>query len=206
MTGIDRFSAHVQQLREEHGDPNHHIITVSGMTGVGTTTITKLLCDRYEMDRINAGDFFRDLADEFDMSIQAFEEQADRLGEAHDRDFDLEWDRQALEYAFTRDRFVLEGRLAGALLDGIAPVRIYVKCDPETVISRLTQREAMSREEAREHVEVRNAEVLERYEKKYGVDPRDERFYNVSIDNSQPLDDVRQQVMERVEQVLPDDW
>lgn len=206
MTGIERFAPLARQLREQHGAPGTRIITVSGMTGVGTTTIAKLLCDRYDLDRVNAGDFFRSLAAEFDMTIQEFEEQAAQLEAEHDRDFDLEWDRQALEYAFTRDDFLLEGRLAGALLDGIAPVRVYVDCDQDTVVERLTDREDMTRDAAREHVEVRNAEVLERYTAKYGVDPRDERFYNVIVDNSQPLDTVREQVVQQVEQTLPDDW
>lgn len=202
MTGIPRFQAYEDELRDRYGDPNQNIFTVSGLSGTGTTTIANLLADMFDLERISAGDFFRKKAREFGMDIQEFDEKTPQLEAEQGTDFDLEWDRTALEYAFTRDRFVLDGRLAGALLRDIAPIRVKVVCDPDVVAERITSRERLTVAEAKDHVAVRNQEVLQRYKDKYDIDPRTDRFYNVHIDNSQELETVKQSLLDQVNQLL----
>ncbi len=202
MTGIPTFDDVERDLRETHGAPNREIFTVSGLTGAGTTTHAKFLCDVFGFDRVTAGDFFRERAAEMSMSIQEFDRRQPTLEDELDTDFDMEWDRTALEYAFTRNRFVLEGRLAGALLQDIAPLRIWVTCDPDTVADRIRGREDMTKETAREHVRSRNRDAMNRYKEKYDIDPRDSRFYNVKIDNTGDLDDVQSTLLSKVKAVL----
>lgn len=216
MTGIPRFESFERELRDQHGAPAQTILTVSGLTGVGTSTIATFLADQFELEHFDAGQFFREQAARRDMDIQEFDRRTEEIEAEEGIDFDLEWDRTALEYAFTRDRFVLEGRLTGALLRSISPVRIWVHCDPAIVAERLAahdvaedgdrvaDRDGMTRKEAEDYVRERNRKVLARYEEKYGIDPRDDRFYNVRIDNSQDLDRVKSDVLEQVRAQLPD--
>ncbi len=201
MTGVPGFAAWEDELRAEHGAPGEDIVTVSGFTGVGTTTVTLFLCDRFGLDHVDAGSFFREKAAEFGMDIREFEEQAPALEEEHGTDFDREWDRQALQYAYTRDGFVLEGRLSGVLLRDVAPIRILVTCDRETVVERIMEREELDREAAAAYVDSRNDEALARYREKYGVDPEDEAHYNVVLDNSDPFGQVKERLLRKLREL-----
>lgn len=202
MTGIDFFADYEAELQKTYGEPGSTLVTVSGLAGVGTSTIAKMLSKHLELTRVNAGDFFRNLADEFDMSIQEFDERTQELEQRERRDFDLEWDKSVLKRAYTEDNILFEGRLAGALLSDIAPVRVYVACDTDTVAQRIAGRENLSTTEAKEHIEVRNQKVRERYQKKYGVDPHDSAYYNVHIDNSAPLEQVQETLFSKVNALL----
>lgn len=198
MTGIPRFEDYEAELRDRFGSPASTIFTVSGLTGTGSTTVATFLCEEFDLDHVNAGDFFREKAKEFDMSLQEFDTRTEEIEEREGRDFDLEWDRQALKYAFTRDDFVLEGRLAGVLLRDIAPVRIKVTCDADVIAERIHDREDLSVAEAKEYVETRNREVLQRYRDKYGVNPRKDAHYNIVVDNSDSFDAVKDTLIDKV--------
>jgi len=210
MTGIEFFEGYESELRDEQGDPGERVFTVSGLTGVGTGTLSEFLAEQYGLQHIDAGQFFRGKAEEHGMSIDEFDSEADEIEEEKGIDFDTEWDRTALEHAFTEDDILLEGRLTGALLQDIAEVRVWVECDARTVAERLKDRESQAEkfpenvtvEELEEHVEKRNQAALERYREKYGVDPRELSYYNVVIDNSRELERVKDRLLEKVEEVL----
>lgn len=206
MATIPFFREHERRLREEHGPPSNAIFTVSGFTGAGTSTVVELLQEAYDLDHVYAGQFFRDKAEEYGMTIEEFEKATAQIEEEEGVDFDVMWDKQALEYAYIRDRFILEGRMAGALLQDIAPVRIFVKADPDVVAERIMEREGFDTvERARDYLETRIDDVLERYQDKYGIDPREERFHNIIIDNSGSLDTLRETVLARVQEELPEE-
>lgn len=209
MTGIPFFEEYEQELRAEHGDPAERLVTVSGLTGVGTGTMAAFLAEELGLEHVDAGQFFREKAEEYGMSIDEFDAEAGRIEEEQDRDFDTEWDRTALRYAFTRDDLLLEGRLTGVLLQDIAPVRVLVTCDVETVAERIGERDnpaehlaGMDTAELVDYVRQRNQEQLERYREKYGVDPTDEQYYNVVIDNDRDIDAVQDELLETVTQLL----
>lgn len=216
MTGIPSFNDFETELRERYGEPSTDIITVSGLTGTGTSTIASFLADMFDMQRFDAGHWFRKQAKKRGMDIHEFDKRTQEIEDEEGIDFDLEWDRTALRYAFTRDNFVLEGRLAGVLLEDIATVRVWVKCDPVVVAKRLTahddstasgtrlaDRENMSLEEAEDYVQERNEQVMQRYRKKYGINPRDETHYNVIVDNSNSFDEVKDDLVASVQDMLP---
>lgn len=210
MTGIPFFADDEDALRAEHGEPGDRIVTVSGFTGVGTSTIASIVADEFGLAHVDAGAFFRAKAEEHGMTIEEFDSQAAEIEAERDIDFDIEWDRTVLEYAFTRDDLVLEGRLTGALLSDIAPVRVYVTCDPETVAERMRSRESAAEsipadadaDDLAAYVRERNRKQLARYEEKYGIDPRDRSFYNVVVDNARDLETVREDVLDRVSALL----
>lgn len=201
MTGIPFFEDFESELREQYGEPNKHIVTVSGLTGTGTSTVATFLAEEFDLERVNAGSFFRNLAKEFDLSLQEFDERTQELETEHDRDFDLEWDKTALKKAFTDDNFLLEGRLAGVLLKDIAPIRIKVTCDPDVIAKRVHGREKLPIEEAKKYIEVRNREVLRRYQEKYGINPRNAEHYNLVIDNSENFDAVKHELVQRIKEL-----
>ncbi len=208
MTGIPFFEEYEQELQEEHGEPGT-VVTVSGMTGVGTGTLAAFLAEEFDLEHVDAGQFFRQKAEEHGMSIDEFDAAADRIEEEEGTDFDTEWDRTALRYAFTRDDILLEGRLTGVLLEDVAAVRVLVTCDIETVAERIAERDnpaerldGMTPEELAEYVRRRNREQLKRYREKYGVDPTEPGYYNVVIDNGRPLETVTDELRDQVAELL----
>lgn len=210
MTGIPRFEDLEEELREEHGEPTGRIFTVSGLVGVGTSTIAAFIADEFGLDHVDAGQFFREQAAERGMSIDEFDRTLQEIEEKEGVDFDVEWERHVLERAFERDDVVFEGRLAGVLLRDIAPVRVWVECDTSTIAGRLDDRDTTAEripsdatlDELEGYVETRNEELMARYRDKYGVDPREPEHYNVVVDNSRALDVVEGELLEKISALI----
>ena len=53
-------------------------ITVSGLPGSGTTTVSKLLAEYYELELISSGEIFRRIAREKGMSLAEFGAMAEK--------------------------------------------------------------------------------------------------------------------------------
>ncbi|MDY6768832.1 MAG: cytidylate kinase family protein [Candidatus Nanohaloarchaea archaeon] len=210
MTGIPFFEEDEAELREAYGAPGDRIVTDSGLVGVGTSTIAGSIADAFDLEHIDAGQFFREQAEKRGMSIDEFDRRLQEIEAEEDTDFDIEWDRHVLEQAFQQDDIVFEGRLTGAVLQDIAPVRVWVECDTATVAERLQERDTTAERipadatvaDLEAYVERRNEELMARYMDKYGIDPRDTAYYNVVIDNSGELDAVQQELQERVADLL----
>lgn len=201
-TGIPRFEAYSKELREKHGKPEGLVVTVSGLSGVGSSTVADFIADRYELDKIGAGAFFRSEAKKRGMDIYTFREKQDEIEEEEGVNFDLQWDKRALRYGFTRDDLLLEGRLTGALLEGIAPVRVLVICDAKTIARRVSEREDKSYKKALKDIKERNENDIEIFQNKYGVDPRNRKYYTHIIDNSGTLEETRNQIRRKLDPVL----
>ncbi|WP_292351086.1 AAA family ATPase, partial [Methanomethylovorans sp. PtaU1.Bin093] len=54
------------------------LITISGLPGSGTTTVSNLLSRHYEMEMISAGEVFRTLAKERGVTLAEFGELAEK--------------------------------------------------------------------------------------------------------------------------------
>ncbi|MFB6145482.1 MAG: cytidylate kinase family protein [Candidatus Nanohaloarchaea archaeon] len=178
---------------------NPSLITVSGLNGVGTSTISEYLGQRTGFQVVSSGDIFRDLAEDYDMTINELMENQEQVEKEEGIDLDIEADRRVLREAATETETIFEGRMTGTILKDIAPVRILVQCDLETAAERLREREGIeSLEAARELLESRRAASLDRYRDKYGVDPREPSYYNVVVDNTDSLEDVKRDLDENI--------
>lgn len=204
MTAIERFENWEKKLRERYGEPGGRIVTVSGLSGVGKSTLARFLGDELEMDVVSSGSFFREEARRRDMPIHRFMEKVDDIGEREGLDFDLRCDKKIMEVTFKKEECIFDGRLTGVLLKDIADVRVLVTCDPGVVAERVAEREGVSEEEGRKRVKGRNEEDIKRYREKYGVDVTDEKHYNVLIDNSSNLEKSRREVLKKVKEKLGD--
>lgn len=204
MTGIERFEDYERKLRQEYGSPGDNIFTISGLSGAGKSTLGSLLAEEFRLKLMTSGKFFREHAKKRGMTIEEFDERAQEIEEEEDVDFDLTWDRKVLESSFKEDGVVFDGRLTGIVLYGIAKVRVLVTCDIDTRARRVAKREGVSEEEAREMVESRDEEIIKRYRKKYNVEIKNHDYYNVIIDNSAPLEEVREKLMEKVDEETGD--
>lgn len=184
------------QCLDQYGEPDHLLITVSGPTAAGTTAIAGYIADELDVEHRNVGEFLRDWATDHGYSVEEFESRPGEIIDEIGENPDIAGDQRAIEYAFSGDDAVLEGRLTGVFLQDVAPIRVYVDCDPATAAPRIIDREEQldTVMEAEEYIQERRENIPARYEELYGINPWDADVYNVHIDNSQPLDAVKEAV------------
>ncbi len=200
MTCVERLEDYEKNLRKDHGSPVDRVFTVSGLVGVGSTTVADILSTEYGLEHISSGKFFRRKAEEMDMDLTDF---FDAHREPEDgTDPDLMWDRRALDLVYTKNNLLLEGRMTGPLLCDIAKVRVLVICDEKVAARRFAKREDLNFDDALGKLRKRNSQDIKTYRDKYGIDITEEDYYNVVVDNSGTFERTKNMLLEKVRKKL----
>ncbi|TFH04601.1 MAG: cytidylate kinase [Methanosarcina sp.] len=155
-------------------------ITVSGLPGSGTTTLSRLLSEYYELELISSGEIFRKMAKERRMSLSDFGALAEK-----DPSIDLDIDKNQKSIIHTQDNLILESRLAGHMAEGVPNVlKIWIKAPLLTRVKRIQRREKSISfdEELGKTVEREKSEAI-RYKNYYGIDITDLSIYDIVIDS-----------------------
>jgi len=149
------------------------IIAISGRSGCGNTTVSKLVSDILGWHLVNYT--FRTLAAERNMAL------ADILALAED---DSSWDRiidtKQVELA-RRGDCVIGSRLALWLLPEAA-LKVYLKASHATRVDRIHAREGGDREAIAKFTRDRDTKDHQRYLDTYGIDTDDISSANLVID------------------------
>ena len=156
------------------------LITISGLPGSGTTTLSRLVADALGLDRLPGGEVFRQMAVESGMTLAEFGRHAQDHPE-HDR----ELDRRLLERARAGD-VVLESRLAGWLATRaeVPAVRVWVRCDDEERARRVGDRDGTDVQAALADNAAREALERARYLDLYRIDLTDLSIYDLVLDST----------------------
>lgn len=149
-------------------------IAVSGKSGCGNTTVSKILAEQLGLRFINFT--FRSLANEKGISLEEVLTLA-----AEDDWWDKEVDRCQLELARQNGGCVLGSRLAIWMLKE-ADLKIYLRASPEVRAKRIFQREGGSLDEIAVFTAERDRQDHERYQRIYGIDNDDYSFADIVID------------------------
>lgn len=155
-------------------------VTVSGLPGSGTTTLSRLLAEYYELELVSSGEIFRRMAKERGVSLSEFGALAER-----DPSIDLDIDKNQKAIIHTQHNIVLESRLAGHMAEGVPNVlKIWIKAPLLTRVKRIQRREKSISfdEELARTVEREKSEAL-RYRNYYGIDITDLSIYDIVIDS-----------------------
>jgi CMP/dCMP kinase len=155
-------------------------ITVSGLPGSGTTTLSRLLAEDYELELVSSGEIFRKMAKERGMNLAEFGALAER-----DPSIDLDIDKNQKSIIHTQDNILLESRLAGHMAQGVPNVlKVWIKAPLLTRVKRIQRREKSISfdEELEKTVEREKSEAL-RYKNYYGIDITDLSIYDIVIDS-----------------------
>ncbi len=152
------------------------LLTISGLPGSGTTTVSRLLSVKYDIEMISAGEVFRSLAKEYDMTLAEFGELAES-----DDSIDLKIDERQKEIANTRDNIILEGRLAGHMAE--KAMKIWIKASVDVRVGRIVARENGSFEDKLSETIEREASESIRYKAIYDIDINDLSVYDIVIDS-----------------------
>ncbi|WP_406660859.1 AAA family ATPase [Methanolobus sp. ZRKC3] len=152
------------------------LLTISGLPGSGTTTVSRIISERYGLEMISAGEVFRSLAKEYEMDLAEF----GALAESDDS-IDLKIDERQKEIANTRDNIILEGRLAGHMAK--KALKIWVKAPVDERVRRIVGRESGSFDDRLEETVGREASEATRYSTIYDIDISDLSVYDLVIDS-----------------------
>ncbi len=156
------------------------LITISGLPGAGTTTVSHLVADSLGLERVPGGEVFRQLAVEAGMSLAEFGAYAQ-----HHPEIDVELDRR-LEARAREGGCVIESRLAGWLTAraGLVALRVWVDCDEQERAARVARREGTTREVAAADNRARSTLEHDRYRAVYAIDLSDRSTYDLVLDST----------------------
>jgi cytidylate kinase len=152
-------------------------ITIGGLPGSGTTTTAKRLHERLDMPYVYAGDMFRAMAEERDMTLAEFGAYCEEHSEI-DRSLD-----QKQKVILMAGNVILESRLAGwiAHKNYIPSFKIWLTCDADERARRLAEREDEPIEQMKQEMQEREQSEKKRYRDYYDIDLDDLSIYDVVI-------------------------
>ena len=151
------------------------IIKNGGLAGTGTSTAAKNLSELLDIPFISAGDVFRQLAKEHDMTVLEFNEFAEGNDE-----IDIALDKRQAEIANNADDLIVEGRISAFFVE--ADYRVWLRAPDNIRAERISYREDKSYETVMKEIKDRTASEKKRYQEIHNIDIDDMDIYDVIID------------------------
>jgi cytidylate kinase len=153
-------------------------ITVSGLPGSGTTSLSRYLSERHGFSLISAGEVFRQLAQEHNMGLAEF----GRLAQENPA-FDTMIDARQKEIAAKQDNIIVEGRLSGWMIRD-ADLKIWLFAPIGCRVKRIVFRDQIADETTAERITTEREECeAGRYQSYYNIDISDLSIYHVILNS-----------------------
>lgn len=156
------------------------LITISGLPGSGTTTVSRLVADALGLALLPGGEVFRQMAAEAGMTLAEFGLHA-QGHPAIDRELDDRLEARAAE-----GDCVIESRLAGWLATraGLPALRVWLDCDDEVRATRVAVRDGSTPAQAERDNAARGDLERSRYRAVYEIDLEDRSAYDLVLDST----------------------
>lgn len=168
-------------------------IAISGKSGCGNTTVSKLVAESLGLPFINFT--FRSLAQEKGISLKEVLEAA-----AGDDYWDREVDSRQIQLAREGAGCVIGSRLAIWMLPEAYP-KVYLRARPETRARRIGKREGGNQEDIAAFTAERDRQDRERYIRIYNIDNDDYSFADLIIDTDDiEAEAIAELIVNRVKQ------
>ncbi|MCF7906682.1 cytidylate kinase family protein [Patescibacteria group bacterium] len=170
-------------------------ITVSGLAGSGKSTVAKEIARFFNLRLINAGDLFREYAQEKNLPL-------DQVSNSLPAEIDYQIDKMTLDYV-QKGECVVVGRLSAWVAGQWADCKIFVEAEQKIREERVASRDELTSSEAAQKVKNRDERDAQRYEKLYQIDLNDKSIYDLIIENNQiSLEELKKQIIEKVKEFL----
>jgi len=158
--------------------PNPMIITISGFSGSGKTTVANLVGERLKIPAVDVGCIFRGLAAKHGMDIIAFGKYAEKHPE-----IDRQLDAEMVKLCRRKYNLILQGRLAGWMTErnGVEALRVWIGAAAKTRAQRICKREGLRLAKACADTLRRDKDNRRRYLETYGLDLNDLSIYDSVI-------------------------
>ncbi len=156
-------------------------LTISGPPGAGKTTVCEMLGRRLGLEVVVSGLIFRQMAREACLSLADFGKSCELNPEV-----DKRLDQRIVDIARERDDVLIEGRLAGYMLqrNGIPAFKVFMDADLDVRAMRVAEREGGSMEERRQEIVAREECEALRYRSYYGIDISDRSIYDLIVNTT----------------------
>ncbi|UCH71727.1 MAG: AAA family ATPase [Thermoplasmatales archaeon] len=156
------------------------VITISGTPGSGKSTVAKILEKRTKLKYVNSGIIFREMAKNYNMSLERFGVFCEK-----NEEIDKEVDNKQLNI-LKEGRVILEGRLAGWIAhhNKIPALKVMIDADVETRTKRILKREKRNIKDIKKEIIEREKSEAIRYKKYYDIDLKDVSIYDLFIDST----------------------
>lgn len=196
----------IEEFQGDHEKDSEIVVTVDGPSGAGTGTAATFIAGELGLNKYSAGDFFRGIAKEKDMSVE-------ELSEVADKETDLKVDRRTLEKGLN-ESCVIEARLPSHVLGDYSDLRIFLTADLEERARRIAEdhkegkreveEKANTLEEVKERIKKRDEDNWKRYQEYYGIED-DKEIYDVLIDNTDmSIEEQQKQIRSILERKFPE--
>jgi CMP/dCMP kinase len=153
-------------------------ITISGLPGSGTTSLARLLAEKYDYALISAGEVFRQMAKEHGLDLAAFGALAER-----EPSYDMKIDARQKEIAEAGSDIIAEGRLSGWMV-GNADLKIWLMAPISCRVKRIQFRDEVSEEETAMHMTLEREKCeAQRYLSYYKIDISDFSPYHLVLNS-----------------------
>lgn len=152
-------------------------ITISGRAASGATTLSRGLEEKLGWQLINGGEIYRKYVQKNGIPLEQTNLSSDK--------YHLELDNFIKEKLKNAKHLIIESWLSGFDAQGISGVfKVYVICSDISVrIDRLVNRDKMTIEEAKKHLQTREEENLKKWERLYHTrDFANPNLYDLVID------------------------
>lgn len=180
------------------GDRDSEIlITIDGRSGAGKGTLAEHVSEFMDIQRYSAGDFFREIADEKGLSVGELSEKADK-------ETDLEVDKRTFQKGLN-ENCVIESRISCHVMGDYSDLKIRLTADLEERARRVSGRENLSEQDARQRIIKRDRDNKERYRNYYGINMDDFTIYDLIIDNTELSISETNQLVEKALEMWFDD-
>jgi len=156
------------------------IITISGLPGSGTSTVSAILSRRIGVEVVSAGDIFRKMAKDRGLTLEEFGASASD-NEEIDREIDRFQKEIASDARSEAADVILEGRLSAWMAD--PDLAVFVTAPQDVRAARVSHREGIPLSDATTQIRERELCEAARYEKYYGIDVDDPIVYDLVINS-----------------------
>jgi cytidylate kinase len=153
------------------------IITIGGLAGTGTTTASEILSKKLNIPYVSAGDIFRQMAKEYEMSILKFGEFAE-----NNIDVDIEIDKRQKKIAENSENLIVEGRLSAYFVE--SDLKIWMIAPLIIRAERICERESKSFDLATNEIKIREDSESKRYLKIHNIDINNLDIYDLIINTN----------------------
>lgn len=151
-------------------------IAISGMSGCGNTTTSKIIAEKLGFQLVNYT--FHTIAEEMGIEFKKFCKMAEE-----DSKWDYMVDEKQVELAMSKDS-VLGSRLAIWMLKD-AKMKVYLTASPEIRARRINKREGGSIEQKMAETKARDTRDSARYKNLYNIDNQDYSFADIIINTDE---------------------
>ncbi|MFP4401765.1 MAG: (d)CMP kinase [Candidatus Nanoarchaeia archaeon] len=168
-------------------------ISLFGLPGTGTSSVGKLLASRNNLEFKSSGDMFRNLAQEYKMSLAEFGAHCE-----NNPQIDKELDSSITKFGENTDDFVFDSRLAWFTIPQSFKIKLF--CEDKERARRIQEREGGETETIIFDMNAREQSERVRYKQYYGVeDYMNDSHFDLIIDTSSiSVEDIVEKIEKEV--------